>query len=59
MDPVSMSQSSSYSSQVITKAQQTQGVVLLQLLDAIRNAEVAQAKPLANLLDTSKFDVYA
>jgi len=59
MDPVSMSQQSSYASQVITKAQQTQGVVLLQLLEAVQSAEVAQAKPLGNLLNISKFDAYA
>ena len=59
MDPVSMSQSSSYASQVISRAQQTQGNVLIQLLAAIQNAEEAQAKPLGNILDTSKFDSYA
>jgi hypothetical protein len=58
MDPVTMSQPS-YASQVISKAQQTQGTVLLQLLKAINSAEMAQAKPLANLLDTSRFDTYA
>ena len=58
MDPVSMSQPS-YASQVMTKAQQTQGTVLLQLLAAVKSAEIAQAKPLANLLDTSRFNAYA
>ena len=44
---------------MISKAQQTQGNALIQLLQAVQNAEIAQAKPLANLLDTSMFDTYA
>ncbi|MFA6449005.1 MAG: hypothetical protein WCX65_06050 [bacterium] len=58
MDPVSMSQSS-YASQIITKSQQTHGNVLIQLLKAVSDAEVAQAKPLANLLEKNSIDVYA
>jgi hypothetical protein len=58
MDPVSMSQPS-YASQVIDRAAAKQNDVLLQLTKAVQSAEVAQAKPLANLLKTSKFEAYA
>jgi hypothetical protein len=58
MDAVSMT-SPSYSSQMISSAAQKQGVSLLQLLEAVKHAEIAQAKPLANIGDVRKFDTYA
>jgi len=58
MDPVSMSQQS-YASQVISKALEKQNAALLQLTEAVKSVEVAQAKPLANLLNMNNIDAYA
>ncbi len=56
---ISLVSSSSYASQIISQAQQKQGDVLIRLITALNHCEVAQAKPLANLGDTSRFDAYA
>ena len=42
---------------MIQKSVQVQGQSLLQLMDVVRQAEVAQAKPLMNLSQVSKVDV--
>lgn len=59
MNPVSMSSDSSYTSRIISAAKQKQGNVLIQLLEGVRMAQVAQAKPLANLRNIVRVDVYA
>ncbi len=51
--------SSSFVSQIISQSQQKQGVVLLQLFDVVKQAEVAQGKPLANIMNVPNFDKYA
>ena len=60
MDPVSMSPQS-HASQIISNAVQKQGNVLLQLFEVVRQAEIAQGKPLANLANKPEnlVDVYA
>ena len=58
MEAVSMSQSS-YASQLINAAIQKQGTALLALFEVVHQAEVAHAKPLANLANVNKIDVYA
>lgn len=59
MNPVSMNSDTSYASRIISTAKQKQGNVLIQLLEAVRMAQVAQAKPLANLRNIVRVDVYA
>jgi hypothetical protein len=58
MDAVSMT-SPSYSSQMVSSAAQKQGAVLLQLLEAVKHAEIAQAKPLVDISEVRKIDAYA
>ncbi len=58
MNAVSMN-TSSYASRIILQSQQQIGNALIQLMTALNHVEVAQAKPLANLNDTSRFDTYA
>lgn len=42
---------------MIQKSIQVQGQTLLQLFDVVRQAEIAQAKPLMNLAQVNKVDV--
>ncbi len=58
MDAISLS-ASNFTSQIISKATQKQGEVLLKLFEVISSSEMAQAKPLANIGDTKGIDLYA
>jgi hypothetical protein len=58
MDAISMT-SGGYSSQIASAAKQKQGNVLVKLLEAVRMAEIAQARPLGNLRDVKQVDTYA
>ncbi len=58
MDAVSIS-TPSYATQIISNATQKQSVVLIQLLSAVKSAEIAQGKPLANIGEVHQIDIYA